>query len=186
MVKANELRNKTSLSNIPDQPGYYKWYAERSELDRLLDKLSVNYADIQNYLEVEGGLYCIYVGIAVKESLRKRLNWHINDPHTESRVKNGTLSTLRQSIASLIAANQYDARATNDFIDKLRVEYFPSTNPIGSQEAQVEIHTIERNAMKDHLYILNIQENKHIKAGPIKKDLRLLEKKQRAIKYIKK
>ena len=79
------------------------------------------------------------------ESIRDRLNWHINDTHTETRVKYGTLSTLRQSIASIIAHNQYDKKATDDFIDKLEVEYFFNEQPIKSANAKNELTCIDVN-----------------------------------------
>ena len=109
IINAKELRNKEALLNIPnDLPGYYKWWAEKTELDIILLALDVDYTEMFSLIEQRDGLYCIYVGIAAKESIRKRLDWHVNDTHTPSRVLNGTLSTLRQSISSVVAHNQYD------------------------------------------------------------------------------
>ena len=122
MIEAEKLRNKAVLNNVSVRPGYYKWWAKKAELDVILSALNAETPEITAALEEKEGLYCIYVGIAVKESLRKRLDWHVNDKHTASKVKNGTLSTLRQSIASIVAHNQYDKKATDAFIDKLYVE----------------------------------------------------------------
>ena len=124
IVKAIELRDKENLQKIKKAPGYYKWWANRTELDVILNELNVKFDDIKSSIETQSDKFCIYIGIAVKESIRDRLNWHINDTHTETRVKYGTLSTLRQSIASIVAHDQYDKKATDDFIDKLEVEYF--------------------------------------------------------------
>lgn len=94
------------------------------------------------------------------------MDWHINQTHTFSQVKNGTLSTLRKTIASLFGYSALDKDATNSFIDCLYVEYFLSDNAIKSEEASSEMHAIERELLSTqnqyaYLYILNIQENKH-------------------------
>lgn len=171
MISAKDLRDKNNLLKIEDKPGYYKWWAAREDLDIILKRLSVSFDDIKSGLESRDGLYAVYVGIAVKESVRKRLDWHVNDKHSKSQVENGTLSTLRQSIASLVAGNQYDKEATNGFIDRLRVEYFVSGNPVKSEAAKEELHRIERDLLARNLYILNIQENTHPLAAYTKRKL---------------
>ena len=177
MINAKELRNKETLLTIPnDLPGYYKWWAEKTELDIILLALNSDYSELSSFIEQRDDLYCIYVGIAAKESIRKRLNWHVNDTHTPSRVLNGTLSTLRQSISSVVAHNQYDKAATDAFIDKLSIEWFTIDAPVKSQAAIDKLHTIERSIMSEHLYVLNIQDNKFPQAQPIKNRLSSLRK----------
>lgn len=182
MVKAFELRNPVELAKIPKElPGYYKWWADIDSLNIILRELKVNFHNIEKYLEKKDDLYCIYVGIACKESIRARLNWHVNDSHTLSKVKNRTLSTLRQSISSIVAHNQSDKNATNRFIDRLEIEYFPINHPIKSELAIKETHEIERQLLNKNLYVLNIQENYHFAASPIKKELKELRKKSMPI-----
>lgn len=160
MIKASSLRNQEELKKISSNPGYYKWWVSRTELDFILAALEVSFSRIEKALEVKDGYFCVYVGIA-KKSVRERLNWHINDPHTEARVENGTLSTLRQTIASIVSHNQYDKVSTDSFIDKMFVEYFYIDSPIKSETAKKELQTIETNLMAEYLRILNIQDNHH-------------------------
>ena len=176
IVKAIELRNKENLQKIKKVPGYYKWWAKRTELDIILTELNVKFDDVKSSIETKSGMFCIYVGIAVKESIRDRLNWHVNDKHTESSVKYGTLSTLRQSIASILVHNQYDKEATDNFIDKLEVEYFFNDNPIKSSDANSELTGIEKQLLKEHFIVLNIKGNNHPCAKEIKKELKRLRK----------
>ena len=176
MLEAKKLRENTWLIKIDAVPGYYKWWAHKAELDTILSALNVNFADICDALETKDDMFCIYVGIAVKESVRERLNWHVNDKHTESQVRNGTLSTLRQSIASIVAQNQRDKTATNAFIDKLSVEWFYSVHPIKSLQASDELHKIERTLLAEHLYVLKIQEKAQPLAAPVKRKLKRLRK----------
>lgn len=176
MIKATSLRNQEELKKIASKPGYYKWWVSKSELDLILKALDVTFADIENALEKTEDLYCVYVGIAAKESVRSRLNWHINDTHSVSRVENGTLSTLRQSIASIVAHNQYDKAATDSFIDKMFVEYFCTDFPIKSEAARIELHLIETKLMSEYLRLLNIQDNHYPLSEPIKMKLKLLRK----------
>ncbi|MBE6494721.1 MAG: hypothetical protein E7Z84_08990 [Methanosphaera stadtmanae] len=175
-VAAIKLRNKNELSKIPDKIGYYKWWAKKEDFNYICERLYVNYDDIKDDVEVKNNYYGLYVGIAANESVRARINWHVNDIHSKSRVENGTLSTFRQSISSIVVENQYDKDSTNEFIDKLNVEYFTLEYPIKSVEAKEELHNIERNLLINNLYLLNIQENKHPKSKPIKKRLKYLRK----------
>jgi hypothetical protein len=90
MTNIERNATKKELEDIPnDRPGW--WWARESEIMALLDskfltqkyfnKLSVKLhkgnGNLNNY-------YYIYTGIAVKESIRSRLNWHINQPHKGS------------------------------------------------------------------------------------------------------
>lgn len=177
MISAKQLREKIDIEN---KPGYYKWWAQKEEFDILLEKLDINIDDIKNSLEIKANLYCIYVGIAVNESVGDRLNWHINDKHSFSKIKFKTLSTLRQTISSIISNNQADEKGTNEFIDKLKVEYFLFDYPIKSDEAEYKLNTIEKDLLQKNLYILNIRDNNHILSEPIKKKLKKLRKDSRA------
>lgn len=174
-IQASLLRIKENLKRISDKPGYYKWWAKKEDVEILLEKLDVDitFEDIESDIEKKEDmdLYCIYIGIAEKESIRNRLNWHVNQGHKFSAIKSGYLSTLRQSLSSLLSHNQKDEEVTNQFIDKLYIEYFEIT-----EEAEGELRKIEKEAMEKYLYILNIQGNHHPKVGEIKKKLKELRK----------
>lgn len=181
-IQASLLRIKENLKRISDKPGYYKWWAKKEDVEMLLVKLGINitFEDIEHYIEKKEGmdLYCIYIGIAEKESIRNRLNWHVNQEHKPSAIKSGYLSTLRQSFSSLLSQNQKDEEVTNQFIDKLYIEYFEV-----AEEDKKELRKKEKTEMEKHLYILNIQGNHHFKIGEIKKKLKDLRKsgKQKAL-----
>jgi len=181
MINAAILRNLIELKKILSKPGYYKWWISKNFFDFLLDALNVSYEEIKNDLEERDGLFCVYVGIAAKESVRQRLNWHINDPHTASRVNNGTLSTLRQTIASIVSHDQYDKATTDMFIDKMLVEWFYIDSPIGSAAAKTELHEIETNLLSEYLRILNIQDNHHPLSKLTKTRLKKLRKESKQI-----
>lgn len=182
MIGAIEIRNDFK---IEEKPGYYKWWASKRELDLLLNKLNVDFESIKEYLEIKDKWYCIYVGLAVNESVNDRLNWHVNDIHSEKIVKSRRLSTFRQSISSILSNNQNDQLTTDNFIDKLIIEYHLSNYPIKSVEAKHEIEQIEKELIQENLRILNIRDNHHKKSKPIKERLSELRKKGRenAIEY---
>lgn len=180
---ASYLRKKEVLEQITNKkPGYYKWWAKKEDVEILLKKLDVDitFEDIESDIEKKEGmdLYCIYIGIAEKESIGNRLDWHVNQEHKPSAIKSGYLSTLRQSLSSLLSQNQKDEGVTNQFIDKLYIEYFEVAG-----EDKKELREIEKKEMEKHLYILNIHGNHHSKVGEIKKKLRELRKagKQKAL-----
>lgn len=176
MFRASEFRSKEALKSLPDKAGYYKWWATREDFNRLLNTLGITYDNIADKIEQKDGLYCIYLGIAANEPIRKRIDWHINDPHTEARVKSGFLSTFRQSLSSLLAHDQYDKAVTDDFISKLCFEYFTIDFPVKSQEVVDELHRIEKQMLEEHLYILNIQDNHYPDATDISKLLKAIRK----------
>ncbi len=188
LIPALFLRDSRYLKQISnDRPGYYKWWAKKEDVEMLLEKLGVDvtFEDIESDIEKKEGLdlYCIYIGIAVNESIRNRLNWHVNQRHSPSAVNSGFLSTLRQSLSSILSHDQMNEEVTNQFIDKLYIEYFIDENDIRSSKAKEKIREIEKKAMKNHLYILNIQGNNHSQARKIKKILRKIRKagKQKAL-----
>lgn len=163
LIQANKLRDKSSLKNIiENKPGYYKWWAEKKEVILLLKHLDLKTSIIDS-LEKNNNKFCIYIGVAIKESVRDRLDWHINKINSPSAVRNGTLSTLRQTISSILFQDMNLTNETNEFIDKLYVQPFYINKPIKSQEAKEIIHNIEIDflAHSDNLYLLNIQDNKH-------------------------
>ena len=156
LIKASKLRDKNNLENmVEDKPGYYKWWAEINEVNLLFEKLGL-VPSVVNELEKRDDKYCIYVGVAIKESVRNRLNWHINQINSPSAIKSGTLSTLRQTISSVLFEDMRLTNETNEFIDKLYVEPFYN----GDKE---KIREIEINSLTNrvYLYLLNIQDNKH-------------------------
>lgn len=162
MIEAKSLRNKDNLKKIDAKPGYYKWWAKKGELETILKALDVNLKDIESAMEKRGDLYCIYIGIAARESVKDRLDWHIKQKHVWSAVKSGTLSTLRQSVSSVVAKNQRAEKETNDFINNLRVEYYlEKDGKIKSKEVESKLLGIEKDSMEKYLYVLNIKDNKH-------------------------
>lgn len=187
IVLAKELRNKTSLHEIPnDMPGWYRWWAPKEILASLLNSSYIHNQYLESiipYLTTKkiNGItyYYIYTGIAVKESIRSRLNWHINQHHGKSSVESGFLSTLRQSISSLIAGNQYDEVSTNHLIDTLLVEYFPVNMQIKSLEAKLEIEKIEKQEIANHTLPLNLKDNKNEKVKSFLLELKQIRKKSK-------
>lgn len=174
-IQASLLRIKENLKRISDKPGYYKWWAKKEDVEMLLEKLDVDmtFEDIESDIEKKEDmdLYCIYIGIAERESIRNRLDWHVNQGHKQSAIKSGYLSTLRQSLSSILSQNQKDEEVTNQFIDNLYIEYFEVAG-----EDKKELREIEKKEMEKHLYILNIHGNRHAKVGEIKKKLKELRK----------
>jgi len=174
-----DKKKSPKLKEIEIRPGYYKWWANEKDFRTILSKLGVDFDAIihKNVVERFGDLYCIYVGIAVRESIRARINWHVNDKHNKNRVERGFLSTLRKSISSIVAHNQLAKAETNDFIDRLKVEVFYSNYEIKSSEAKAEIEKIEKDLIQAKLRVLNIRDNEHPSAQSIKKHCKRFVKK---------
>ncbi len=172
-VLAISLRNPLQLASVPsDKPGWYRWWAPEETLTLLLgDHYQVLSPHLTKGQGTLAGLSCIYVGVAVKESIRARLNWHVNQKHTSSCIKCGALSTLRQTISSLVGHSQADESATNRLIDQLTIEYFPVDMPIRSLEAKTYVEQIESDEMLAKVLPLNIRHNRQPVIADFKKSL---------------
>ncbi|GHV27558.1 hypothetical protein AGMMS4952_09450 [Spirochaetia bacterium] len=153
IIDAKSLRTSTELQKIPDISGWYKWWAKEDTARKLLGHffgellpvLTKGTGELNEY-------YYLYVGI--DNSMRKRLNWHINQQHTAGYIKNGFLSTFRNSIASLIANDLFAETETNNIIDTFKIEYFPMDIPKKEIEATIEIPQMGSNVLP-----INIQNN---------------------------
>ncbi|GHV03418.1 hypothetical protein FACS189485_06570 [Spirochaetia bacterium] len=180
IIEANHLHNKENLLHISgNHPGWYRWWAKEDAVKKLLDskQLSKRYFDnlFPHLTKGAGDLknhYYLYTGIAVKESIRARLDWHINQEHTLSAVKSGFLSTLRQSISSLVSGDQRNENDTNLFIDTLTVEYYSDTNQINTKEANIFLRENEDKEMRLNILVLNIMGNKRSEIHDFLKDLK--------------
>lgn len=181
-ISAKSLRDPAQLAQVPDdRPGWYRWWAPEPVLRKLLGS---HYQELAPLLTRgqggTSGLFCIYVGVAIRGSIRARLKWHINQKHTFSAVKHGALSTLRQSIASLVGSSQGDEAATNQLIDLLTVEYYPVDWPIKSDQVKTTIETTERAEMQNHVLPLNIRGNRNPAVASYKKYLKAARKNAKA------
>ncbi len=180
IIPAINLRKKDVLLTIPNTlPGYYRWWARSESLNKILNSsaLSKEYKkELLPYLTKKvinkETYYYIYVGVAIRESIRDRLNWHVNQRHTKTSVVSGFLSTLRQTISSLVAEDQYNETLTNEFINELYVEYYSVNLPIKSDEAKTFIEQIEKEEMNNHLIPLNLRDNKNTKLKPFLNELK--------------
>lgn len=183
-VLARDLRSKENLRKISnDMPGYYKWWAPKESLALLLNSKYLKDKYLKTLLPhlttstYKGKkYYYIYVGIAAKESIQSRLNWHVNQHHTKSSVESGFLSTFRQSISSLVAFNQFDEIVTNEFIDTLLIEYYPINLPIKSNEAKEKIEKLEKTEISNHILPINIKDNKDAMVKDFLKELKVIRK----------
>lgn len=184
LIEAKKLREKESLFTIPNNmPGWYKWLAPEKALKQLLDSPYISkkyYKELQPNLttiNINGtDYYYIYVGVAIRESIRARLDWHVNQHHTKSSVESGFLSTLRQTISSLVAKNQYDEESTNKLIDNLIIEYYPINMEIKSLKAKELIEKIEKEELSKNMLPLNLRDNKNIIVKNFLKELSSVRK----------
>lgn len=163
-----ELR-ANKCSNVNKCYGYYIWWFHPDCVKSLLAPLpGVDYNKL-----VSKEYVALYIGTTPKQTLYSRIKWHIFDKHTAAKVKNGTLSTLRQTLSALLGMDMTKSEAhVNAFIDKnCEVEWHPTSS---AAEAEKKEHT----ELTTNYYPLNIKENK-IASKATKSALKDLRKKHR-------
>lgn len=184
IINAKQLRNKDGLKEINNtKPGWYKWWAPKETLELILNSqhLENNYFDVvlssltTKYINNKQ-YYYIYVGVAINESVQRRIDWHVNQKHGISSVKSGFLSTLRQSISSLAVKDQLEEDVTNTILDTLFVEIHDLDDMIKSNSAKMKLLAIEENEINTHVLPLNIKGNKNEILTSYLKELKKLRK----------
>lgn len=186
-ICAKKLRNVECLHSIPnDMPGWYKWWAPEKTLKLLLNSPYISkkyFLELLPHLTIKNingtDYYYIYVGVAIRESIRDRLNWHVNQHHSKSSVESGFLSTLRQTISSLAANDQYDEKATNELIDTMIIEYYPVNMAIKSEKAKERIERIEKEELVNNALPLNLRGNKNNAVKSYLKELSYIRKRSK-------
>ncbi len=185
LIQAKDCRNKLFLRTIPhDKPGWYKWFAPLASVMALLDSkylcgsFSERLLPLLSSIDFKGEtFYCIYIGLAVKESVQARLDWHINQKHALTAVKRGGfLSTFRRTLSALVSGDQTDGEATNKIIDTFLVDYYVKDFAIKSEEARIAIGAIEREEINLAFSPLNIKDNKRVEAAEFIKELKKARK----------
>lgn len=158
--KVSELRGKLSdkTSGIAKRNGIYCWWFEKGAATELIRQLGLSCSEIARIRkrDIEGNEYwALYFGIS--KDMLNRAKWHILQKHTVSAVKHGTLSTLRQTLGSLLECKMSEAGdAVNEFIDKnCYWEWEYNDNP----------EAVEREELSkgDVCYPLNIKDNKTVR-----------------------
>ena len=159
MRKVKEIRESLSkgVKVCEETPGWYRWWCEKESASKLLNPLNVNISQLLHQ-NIDGKDYvAIYFGISKKgKGLNGRLKWHICQPHRQSAVESGTLSTFRQSLSALLGIKMVDAeKIVNSFIDECYVEFHnvPDSKEAEAMESQELTH-------KDYLYPINIKDAK--------------------------
>ena len=177
----NEFRNVLGENEVGN-PGCYKWWAEKDDIEKLLSKkLSVDKKlkklfsenEFSDFFEKkDGNLYCIYVGKA--NYLYDRLRNH---------SKNTEQSTLRRTICSLTCNHNDSLEKINDTIDewlnKFKLQYFPLVESkrieekrkrkrgegettfykLNDAEHDLSLLDLEYFLINEKFHILNVEEN---------------------------
>ena len=152
---------KNGFRGLNNEKGIYCWWFDEEITKSFIEVLNegvVLYRQISLYnlrsCTFEGKeYYALYVGSASRESIKKRLDWHICQDHTASAIKSGFLSTLRHTITALlgIEASKGEA-AVNQLMDEhCVVECW--------EIPQDKIEDYEKNAIIEGACLLNIQNN---------------------------
>lgn len=153
------LRGLTSNNPlISQEPGVYCWWFKETCVPCIINQLNLPtyiFYKVQKK-KINGILYyALYFGIA--NNCYQRLNWHINQKHTQAAVKSGYLSTLRKTLSALLNKDMTKSmKCVNNFIDDNCYVEWDYTLSKGKAEC------IEKQELSDQnkYYPLNIQGNK--------------------------
>ena len=153
------LRTQRGTAQLPMAtfPGCYRWWFFEDEAIALLNKINFSptfYHLIQKQIINGKSYWCLYCGIS--KNLKNRFVWHVFQKHTDSTVKHGALSTLRQTLSALLGASMSHAEClVNQFMDSYC--YFEYDNV--ETHTQAEVWEKSELQSQEYAYPLNIQGN---------------------------
>ncbi|MCK3655246.1 hypothetical protein A4G19_05595 [Pasteurellaceae bacterium Macca] len=141
--------------NIPQQYGVYRWWFPIDSAKVLIAPLvGVDESKIQKEFIGDKEYWCLYFGIS--KDLRARSKWHIAQSHTESAIKHGFLSTLRQTLSALLQKPMSDSQeCVNHILDKAYWDWCVT-------ESEGTTKAIEKKYLSEGYYPLNITNNKGV------------------------
>ena len=100
-IKELRLQLLKRNCNVTTLSGVYRWWFLKDVALELLKNLNVIDNNRIMKEQIDGKEYwCLYLGIS--KNLRQRIKWHTTQKHSTSTVKNGFLSTLRQTISAIL------------------------------------------------------------------------------------
>ncbi len=157
---------KELLGDDAKNPGCYKWWAKKDDVEILLSKILFDdekhknifsETDYSQLFENEENLYCIYVGKA--NNLYDRLS--------KQHAKNTETSTLRRTICSL-ACNQDDTlekinKSIDGWLNEFKVQYFPlfecerTMEKSGKNQVDYRLKGVEIKGEKKELSLLDLE-----------------------------
>jgi hypothetical protein len=170
--------------------GIYFWFIKVSALPQISKFVEILTLKPSVYKEIEGVKYVlIYLGTAGtgregNSNLAKRLEWHINQKHTESNICHGTLSTLRAGLGALLSNDLILPNAENDvntFIkDYMKVFW------IEYSDDKSLIDNDEKNLIKVIRPLLNIKNNPNAKGDAIENPTKAYRRRRNLVATITK
>ena len=166
--RIRDLRTITSLGGqVPRTNGVYKWWCKRDLLERFLKGIALTLEDCINDIELRNDFvltttdngniveetindeyYCVYVGES--DDLHQRIlgsNGHINGHHTFKTISCLFLSTLRQTISSVLFLDQSKENETNEILNQMIIEIFYDFNE--------DVHRFQNNQINSYFRCLN-------------------------------
>ena len=171
-IKELRLQLLKRNCNVTTFSGVYRWWFLKDVALELLKNLN----DIDNNRimkeQIDGKEYwCLYFGIS--KNLRQRIKWHTTQKHSTSTVKNGFLSTLRQTISAIL--NIDETKSEQKVNEIMEYAYWDWCETLTYNEAK----SIETDALSSGYFPLNVKENKGVKPSVVLqlKQLRKIYKK---------
>ena len=159
LVSVKELRVRLSQkqSGITNRSGVYCWWFRRDAAETLIANIPLTESEtkrISKRIISNDEYWALYFGIS--KDMLNRAKWHILQKHTLSAVRNGRLSTLRQTLSGLLKNRMTESEnVVNQFIDDncyWEWEY----------DADPKLRESKELSSDNKCYPLNIQENRAV------------------------
>ena len=151
--------------------GIYFWFMRPDGYKALSNYVTIDPIEPKYTKDIEGVKYVlIYLGTAGtgregNSNLAKRLEWHINQKHTESNICYGTLSTLRAGLGALLSNDLILPDTENDV--NTFIKYYMKVFLIEYSDDKSLIDNDEKNLIKVIRPLLNIKNNPNAKGDAI-------------------
>ncbi len=150
---------------IPENRGIYFWFMEPKGYEKLSRYVQISPVENRISWQIDGKTYdLVYLGTAGTnrdglQTIRGRLKWHIHQKHSENAICNGSISTLRAGLASLLS-DDLILPNSEELVNEIMRDYF-KIFWVGYIENNLieQVDTDEEILIKTLRPLLNIKNN---------------------------
>ena len=157
MKSVEYLRDKSGV--IKKYPGIYRLWIEHDAYSEWKNTQTPSTDKLLQQTINDKVYYAIYIGISKNLNDRIIQN-HINGKHTYYNVSRGFLSTLRQSLSSILEKDMTQSESyINTYLDAhCYFEWFYTSSHTTAKLLEISL----LSKLSDHCYPLNIEDNQNL------------------------
>ena len=151
-------KNPEKIDSISSKQGYYKWWASKSGIEKILKKMNIkgiSFEEIRDHLEYNDKekVFCVYVGKS--GNLHNRIKTHLIPILYRSTLRN-TIGCLEKKVRN---AEKVINNSIEEYIKDYKITCCPTDKTFLKKVGCKSLGSLEKFLIRRKLHILNIDGN---------------------------